>query len=76
MQHTQEVNHNEEAGAQHGSEPGRAPNVAVKENARRNRGIFLLPPLDGDEANDQNGGEDEQGNDTATLPGISATTPL
>ena len=72
----QVVNHDEEASAQHGTEQCRSPDVAVQEDARRNRGIFLLPPLDSKEAACEENKEDQERNDATVLPLILAATPL
>lgn len=70
------VHHYEESGAQHGAEPGGAPDVAVFKHARGDRGVFLLPDLDREEADDEEAGDDQQGDDAAALPGVLGAAPL
>jgi hypothetical protein len=56
---TQVVDEDEESSAKHGTVPSRAPDVAVQEDAGRNGSVFLLPPLDHNEANNKNTEKDE-----------------
>ena len=73
---TEIVNDEEEGCTQHGTEPRRAPDVAVEENARRDGSILLLPPLDGEESTDQENEQDKKRNDARATPRVLATTPL
>lgn len=70
------VDHDEEGSTKHGTEQGRAPDVAVEEDARRHSSILLLPPLHSNEAADQKNEDDEKSDDAAVTPRVLASTPL
>lgn len=70
------VDHDEESGTQHGTEPGGSPHVAVLEHARRNGGILLLPDLHSEETDNKETSDDQERDDAATLPLVLDATPL
>jgi hypothetical protein len=76
LQLTQVVDHDEKGGTEHGSKQSTAPNIAVHEDARRHRGILLLPPLNHHKANREQTKQDQQDNDAGALPRVLASAPL